>query len=270
MTWINELYEELAAIVALLPHALWTYYSLSIPDFWNTIIFSAIIALFVYFGVRFIGKWWFKRYELSFGQHIGALFATALTALFSVIWVAADFLVGGLSAVLLLWQATLNLNPAWEGSAQVAGYEAVARTGKEDLRTHPHPNQGGRFTPLMHSESRLAYASAVMDLAASNFSSFNPPLGRLLDATSGLDTPASEVKSMTDDFFATGETLIPVNKTVQMTADVLRREFESRSDSIVDVARWTSALLPLTAWIVLLSFVGRKSAGVMRGKIGHV
>lgn len=255
----GEWLDNLAGLAGLAGPAIATFSKVNPAAFYKSIIIAIVLAAVLLSICLSVGRLWFRRYQLSFGQGLFAAVAVLITAFSTFMFGAADYLKPALSAVIVTWQGSVKHDRQWTDEAFAEAYQQVQRLGIEDFSKSPPPSQGGHMIPLTHEESRLADAKSTIQSAAAHFVHAKPLLGRLIKAYQGLEIPAHDVKVAVDGFFATGKNIMPHEFAVDLCAVALEKLFESRMDGVITTCRVVLTFIPLLLWAVLLLWVARRA-----------
>lgn len=277
MNWFHDFIDEILAILALAVPALESLLKLDPRNFWMWIGASIGFAALMYMISRFVGRLWFKKYQLSMTQHFFWFFASVLSGCGVMLWVASKHLANGLVLLLMSWQSQIDADTKWGEATHIACYEAVKALNIEDFSNHPHPSTGEKTSiPLNKPESRLTDARVMIDRASVHFADAYPSIGRLLNVTNGLDLPTSELSAKVDAFFDTaasdseGNKSLPQSTSIKMCADILTETFSGRSDTLVNLTRFIAAGIPLLTWLTLFGWIGSDANQIMRNRIRRV
>lgn len=277
MNWFQDFIDEILAILALAVPALESLLKLDPSNFWIWIGASIGFATLMYGISRFVGRLWFKKYQLSMTQHFFWFFASVLSGCGVMLWVASTHLANGLVLLLMGWQSQIDADTKWGEVTHIACYEAVKALNIEDFTKHPHPSTGkGSTIPLNKPESRLTDARVMIDRASVHFADAYPSIGRLLNVTNGLDLPTSELNAKVDAFFDTADfdserkKSLPQSTSIKMCADILTETFSGRSDTLVYLTRFIALAIPLLTWLALFGWIGSDANKIMRNRIRRV
>jgi hypothetical protein len=266
---VREVIDQVAAFLSLVGPIVEIYYREHGADFVKSILLSALIAL-LSLGVCFaVGRLWLRGYKLSVPQWIMGVVAALVTSVFFFLFGAADYLQPALDGVIATWKVAIKEDKQWARMSFAKSYARVRALKLEDFTNAPPPEQGGQIIPLMHEESRLADAQSVIQSATENFVRVRPQLGRLLHAEVGIEIPVREVKTAVDKFFATGQHMLPLDKSVDMAANALQQHLEERVEGMIATVRTITVVVPIFVWLALLLWVGWRAHIMIEKAIAH-
>lgn len=229
------------------------------------VVVAVILAVMLWVFAAYYTKLWNKAFRNKPIHYFLFTLAGVATFCFVIIFYSLKFTEFVASGMVIKWSNELQNDSKWRQDVFVKAYEAVEKSGKADMTSFKHPDEGGHLIPSP-PEVRSLSAGLYAHESIKHFKNNHPLLSKILWARSAVTI--EKIKVSMNTFFEEnqGDNYV-LSDAVQIAAKQIGSELKEQTPKVVYTTRVLIFLLFLCFQLIAFGIVGLHAYKSLKVKI---